>query len=99
MHEQEMTSDEWPFADSTNTATITTRQVLHEGDTVLFVSHDSDGTWQILCGTTTDEADALVISLGEAPAERPLLCKPTAMPRGVVQRGDAHRKIIGPVNR
>ena len=43
MHEKEMTSDEWPFADSSNTATITTRQVLHEGQPVLFVSHDSDG--------------------------------------------------------
>jgi hypothetical protein len=82
MHEQEMTADEWPFADSTNTVTITTRQVLRDGHPVLFVSHDSDGTWQILCGTTTDATDALVISLGEALQHDRSIASLADMPRG-----------------
>jgi hypothetical protein len=82
MHEQEMTADEWPFADSTNTVTITTRQVLHEGRPVLFVSHDSDGTWQILCGTTIDKEDALVISLWEALQSDRSIASLADMPRG-----------------
>lgn len=75
-------ADEWTDADSTNTVTITTRQVLHEGHPVLIVSHDSDGTWQILCGTTTDKADALVISLGEALQNDRSIASLADMPRG-----------------
>jgi len=77
-----MTADEWPFADSINTATITTRQVLLDGHPVLFVSHDSDGNWQILCGTTTDATDALVISLGEALQRDRSIASLADMPRG-----------------
>ena len=57
--------ESWPFADSPNTASITTRQVL-EGAPVLLVTHDADdGSWQFLCGTTDDAADARVVGLGQ----------------------------------
>ena len=57
--------DAWPFEDSRNTASITTRQVL-DGAPVLLVTHDDDdGSWQFLCGTTDDPADARVVGLGE----------------------------------
>lgn len=56
--------ESWPFADSPNTASITTRQVL-EGAPVLLVTHDADdGSWQFLCGTTNDSEDARVVGLG-----------------------------------
>ena len=55
----------WPFADKPTTASITTRQVL-EGAPVLLVTHDADdGSWQFLCGTTDDPADARVVGLGQ----------------------------------
>jgi len=82
MHEQELAADEWPFADPTNTVAITTRQVLREGYPVLFVSHDPDGNWQVLCGTTTDEKDALVICLGEAVQHDRSIAGLADMPRG-----------------
>lgn len=57
--------DSWPFADKPNTASITTRQVL-EGAPILLVTHDEDdGSWQFLCGTTDDPADARVVGLGQ----------------------------------
>jgi hypothetical protein len=57
--------DGWPFADKPNTASITTRQVL-EGAPILLVTHDADdGSWQFLCGTTDDPADARVVGLGQ----------------------------------
>ncbi len=57
--------ESWPFADSPNTASITTRQVL-EGAPVLLVTHDADdGSWQFLCGTTNDSEDARVVGLGQ----------------------------------
>ena len=77
-----MAADDWPFADPTNTVAITTRQVLREGYPVLFVSHDTDGNWQVLCGTITDEKDALVICLGEAVQRDRSIAGPADMPRG-----------------
>ena len=57
--------ESWPFADTPNTASITTRQVL-EGAPVLLVTHDADdGSWQFLCGTTDDPADARIVGLGQ----------------------------------
>jgi hypothetical protein len=39
--------------------------VLETGAPVLHVSHDADdGSWQFLCGTTDDPADARVVGLG-----------------------------------
>jgi hypothetical protein len=75
-------ANKWPFADPTNTVAITTRQVLREGYPVLFVSHDTDGNWQVLCGTTTDEKDALVICLGEAVQRDRSITDLADMPRG-----------------
>ena len=55
----------WPFSDTPNTASITTRQVL-EGAPILLVTHDAeDGGWQFLCGTTEDPGDARVVGLGQ----------------------------------
>lgn len=57
--------DKWPFEDPRNTAAITTRLVLETGAPVLRVTHDADdGSWQFLCGTTDDPADARVVGLG-----------------------------------
>jgi hypothetical protein len=57
--------ESWPFADSPNTASITTRQVL-EGAPILLVTHDDDdGCWQFLCGTTNESEDARVVGLGQ----------------------------------
>ena len=57
---------DWPFEDAPNTASITTRQVLEAGAPILRVAHDADdGSWQFLCGTTDDPADARVVGLGQ----------------------------------
>jgi hypothetical protein len=57
--------ESWPFTDSPNTASITTRQVL-EGAPILLVTHDADdGCWQFLCGTTNESEDARVVGLGQ----------------------------------
>jgi hypothetical protein len=54
----------WPFHEGINIACFTTRRVL-EGLPILRVSHDSDGDWQFLCGTTTATEDAALVSLAE----------------------------------
>jgi hypothetical protein len=55
---------DWPFHEGKNRSSITTRQVL-EGHPILLVSHDEDGDWQFLCGTTDDEEDGRVVCLNE----------------------------------
>lgn len=72
----------WPFADPPNTASITTRQVL-AGAPILRVTHDADdGSWQFLCGTTHDTADARVIGLGRMIARDISLSELADLPEG-----------------
>lgn len=64
-HEHGFPQSEWPFADPTNTAAIITTRVLHEGYPILQVTHDDDGDWQILCGTTNDPKHGPVAPLAD----------------------------------
>ena len=73
---------EWPFPDAPNTAAITSRQVL-EGAPILRVTHDADdGSWQFLCGTTDDPADARVVGLGRIVARDATLGRLADLPEG-----------------
>ena len=57
-------SDDWPFADARNAAVITVRQIVHNGEPILRVSHDKDdGCWQFLEWETPEEEDAMVVAL------------------------------------
>ena len=53
----------WPFHEGKNCPCFTTRRVI-EGSPVLLVSHDEEGDWQFLCGTTNDPANGALVSLG-----------------------------------
>jgi len=63
-HDHEFDSNQWPFQDPINSATISTKQVFEFGYPILRVCHDGDGDWQILCGTTNDPVDGIVVCLG-----------------------------------
>ena len=74
--------ESWPFDDTPNTAAFTTRQVL-EGAPILLVTHDEDdGSWQFLCGTTNDSADARVVGLGRMYQRDPTLGELADLPEG-----------------
>jgi hypothetical protein len=81
-HEHDFSASEWPFAEPTNAVAISTRQVVREGQPVLRVSHDLDGDWQVLCGTTTDVMDAMVVCLGCSFQLTPSIGTLADMPRG-----------------
>jgi hypothetical protein len=53
----------WPFHEGRNRAIFTTKPVLRDGHPILLVSHDRDGDWQFLCGTTNRPKDGQVVSL------------------------------------
>ena len=58
------TDTTWPFHEGKNRATFTTRLVLEQNLPILLVSHDEDGDWQFLCGTTNRPEDGRIVSLG-----------------------------------
>jgi hypothetical protein len=63
---------DFKFREERNLAVFTTRQVL-EGLPILRVSHESDGDWQFLCGTTSDIDDLKIVGLEEIVKRDPSL--------------------------
>ena len=56
--------DDWPFADPPNLASITVRQVVHDGQPILVFVHDADdGGWQFLTGDRFAVADGVLVRL------------------------------------
>jgi len=55
----------WPFSDPPDRRVFTTRFVLDKDFPILIVSHDPDGEWEFLCGTTDKPKDARQVLLGE----------------------------------
>jgi hypothetical protein len=54
----------WPFHEGTNRAVFTTKPVLQDGHPILLITHDREGDWQFLCGTTNRTEDGQLVSLG-----------------------------------
>ena len=80
-HSHDFGADEWPFDDSQDVAVITTVRVL-EGAPVLLVTHDHDGDWQILCGTTNESVDARVVCFGCAYQRNRAIAELADLPKG-----------------
>ena len=73
----------WPFGDPENVATITVRQIVHDGRAILFVSHDADdGMWQFLTGDPVEMADALLVSFREIHQLDPSIADLADLPVG-----------------
>lgn len=90
-HDHSFDPGEWPFEDPILTAVISTRQVSRLGYPILRVCHDADGDWQILCGTTNEPSDALVVCLGCAYQQDKTIGELADLPTGWA----AHRKTPG----
>ena len=63
-HQHTFLDQEWPFADPVNAVAISTVKVFRQNYPILRVSHDLDGDWQVLCGTTVESKDGMVVCLG-----------------------------------
>ncbi len=55
---------DWPFHEAKNLAVITTKRVIDDALPILLVSHDPEGDWQFLCGTTNRPKNGMIVSLG-----------------------------------
>jgi hypothetical protein len=72
----------WPFHEGKNRAVFTTRQVLESGKPVVLVTHDADGDWQFLCGTTNAAEDGRIVALKEMAEKSPSIFELVDLPRG-----------------
>jgi hypothetical protein len=78
-----LTDDQsWPFHEGRNRAVFTTRPVLEEGHPILLVTHDTDDSWQFLCGTTNRTEDAKIVSLGSILERDGTLAEVANLPEG-----------------
>lgn len=81
-HPHNFQDREWPFASPQNALAISTKPVFRGGHPILLVSHDDDGIWQILCDTTTEEGDCLVVCLGCCFERDPTIGELANLPSG-----------------
>jgi hypothetical protein len=73
---------DWHFPDSRDLTAFTTTRVAFENLPVLLVTHDIEGDWQFLCGTTGEPEHCLVASLGCAVDRDPSLKDLADLPLG-----------------
>ncbi len=59
-------ADNWPFGESRNVATLTTRGVIDGTDWIAVVSHDEDdGAWQFVGSRGARMDEAMLVALSE----------------------------------
>ncbi len=77
----------WLFPGPPNQVAITTRQVIHEGQPILHVTHDKDdGNWQFLTGDPVSMKDMMIVSLMEIVKRDPSVGELEDLPAGCAPR-------------
>ena len=75
-------SNVWPFPDPQERSVYTTRFVLDDDLPILLVSHDPDGEWEFLCGTTDNPKDSRQVMLSEMVELDPRVLEVADLPVG-----------------
>ena len=76
-------AEDWPFEDGPNVAVIVTRDVMHGGAWIAFVSHDEeDGGWQFHGEEESDVDAAMVVALGRIVELDPGIAQLSDLPVG-----------------
>ncbi len=73
---------DWPFHEGKNRAAFTTSRVLEDSHPILLVSHDAEGDWQFLCGTTNRPADGKIVCLSTIVDLHPSVVELADLPVG-----------------
>lgn len=82
MNDDVTIKSDWPFDVPSNTGCVTTRQIMEKGYPILAILHDDDGAWQVLCDTTEDPNDGMIVGLGCLYERFPILGEFSHMPPG-----------------
>jgi hypothetical protein len=75
----------WNFDQGKNVAALITKQVIEEGYPILQVVHYSDDhSWAFMCGTTSESADTMMVSMEQAVSIDSSLFKIGTLPPGCI---------------
>jgi hypothetical protein len=72
----------WRFQEGKNRAVFTTKYVLDGTHPILLVSHDVEGDWQFLCGTTNRPEDGRLVCLAHVVEQHPAVEELADLPEG-----------------
>jgi hypothetical protein len=72
----------WRFQEGKNRAVFTTSRVLDGSYPILLVSHEEEGDWQFLCGTTSRSKDGRIVSLASVVEQHPAVVELADLPVG-----------------
>lgn len=77
-------TDTWPFDQPENCAVISLRQIIHEGASILLVTHDEDDHgWQFLDGSEEpDPSDGVIVCFSHIVDSDPSLFELADLPPG-----------------
>lgn len=75
-------SSRWPFLDPRDLSVVTLKRIMEGQASVLYASHEWDGTWQFLDGEDCTAEDAALPTLGEMVAHDATLTELAALPHG-----------------
>jgi hypothetical protein len=73
---------DWRFHEGKNRAAITTKYVFDGTHPILLVSHDEEGDWQFLCGTTNLPEDGRIVCLATVVERHPAVVELADLPVG-----------------
>ncbi len=82
----------WPFNEAKNLGVFTTIRVIEDGYPILLVTHDEDGDWQFLCGTTNHSEDARLVCLKDIVEAHPSVAELADLPMGWQAKRDGPDK-------
>jgi hypothetical protein len=60
-HSHNFDHTEWPFDEPVHLATFTTKLVAENQHPIMLITHDEEGDWQFLCGTTNEVDEAKML--------------------------------------
>lgn len=76
------TKTAWPFKEAKNLGVLTTNRVIEDGYPILLVTHDEDGDWQFLCGTTSKPKHGRLVCLNTIVEDHPSVAELADLPVG-----------------
>jgi hypothetical protein len=85
-----MVIEDWSFEDGKNVMVLTTKKIMKENSSIVYVSHDEeDGMWQFHEGSDIGIDDAMVVSLEEVVSRDNTIKELYNLPLGWIAWRDA----------
>ena len=82
MHTHNFDESKWPFDFPINQMAVTTKHVMDGSQPVTAILHDEENDWQVLCGTTNNPDDGMIVCMGCLYDKFPFLDKFTKLKAG-----------------